>query len=174
MRLYLIRHPRPQVAEGICYGRSDLPLAEPVTAIAAQLRQRLPEGLPVYSSPLRRCRELAEALHPSPRCDARLQEMHFGAWEMRTWDVIGREALDAWAADPLRFVVPGGESVAEMRQRALEFVTELDSDTVIVTHAGVIKALTGWAEALPQDEWIRRSFAYGSVTVQEWSDVPER
>ena len=172
MRLYLIRHPRPDVADGLCYGQTDLPLAAPAAAVAAQLLPQLPPGLPVYSSPLRRCRELATELHRSPRFDARLQEMHFGAWELRAWDAIDREALDAWAADPLRFVVPEGESVGQMRHRALAFVTELEGDAVIVTHAGVIKALTGWAGALPQDEWIRRSFAYGSLTVVDWNDGP--
>ena len=29
MELYLIRHPRPQVAPGVCYGQTDLGLAEP-------------------------------------------------------------------------------------------------------------------------------------------------
>lgn len=174
MRLYLIRHPRPDVAEGICYGQTDLPLAEPAIEVAARLRPQLPAGLPVYSSPLRRCLELAVELHPRPRFDERLREMHFGAWEMQAWDDIGRAALDAWAADPLHFVAPGSESVARMRERALEFVATLDGDAVLVTHAGVIRALTGWAEALPQEVWIRRSFPYASITVQEWDADPRR
>ena len=61
MQLYLIRHPRPLVAPGICYGQQDLPLAEPVHRAAAALRAVLhdthPAGdaaapLTVVSSPL--------------------------------------------------------------------------------------------------------------------------
>lgn len=150
---------------GVCYGQTDLPLAEPVAGVAATLRRQLPTGLPLYSSPLRRCRDLAVALHSSPRLDARLQEMHFGSWEMQAWEDIGRDALDAWAADPLHFAPPDGESAAQMMQRVSEFFTELTSDTVVVTHAGVIKALAGWVQALPHNEWIQCSFSFGSLTV---------
>ena len=98
MILHLIRHPRPLVAAGICYGRLDLE-AENATALAASLRAELPTDLPVWRSPLSRCRALAEALHPQPLIDARLAEMDFGAWEGRSWDTIPRAELDAWAAD---------------------------------------------------------------------------
>ena len=33
MELHLIRHPRPDVAPGVCYGRSDLGLAESATEV---------------------------------------------------------------------------------------------------------------------------------------------
>ena len=80
MILHLIRHPRPLVAAGICYGRLDIP-AENAAAEAARLRRELPLELPVWSSPLLRCRALAAELHPLPRIDDRLAEMDFGAWE---------------------------------------------------------------------------------------------
>lgn len=165
MRLYLVRHPRPAVAEGICYGRTDLELAEDAAAVAAALRPQLPAGLPLFSSPLRRCRQLAAALHPAPVLDPRLLEMDFGAWEMQPWRTLGRAALDAWAAQPLDFAPPGGESPAQLMQRAREFLDELESDAIVVTHAGVIKALSGLLHDLPPAEWIGLSFPFGSVTV---------
>ncbi len=167
MQLFLIRHPAPLVAPGICYGRSDLALAGDVTAAAARVAAQLPPDIPVYSSPLRRCRELAAALHPAPRHDARLQEMHFGAWEMTPWQEIQREALDGWAADPLGYTPPGGESVAELQQRVLEFVAEIRalgmSQAAAVTHAGVIKVLAGLERQLPPRVWMALSFDYESV-----------
>ena len=78
MQLYLIRHPRPDVAPGLCYGRSDLTLAEDAAVVAAALRSLLPGNVPVFSSPLTRCRLLAEALHPAPQFDSRLLELDFG------------------------------------------------------------------------------------------------
>ncbi len=167
MQLFLIRHPAPLVAPGICYGRSDLALADDVAAAAARVAAQLPPDLPVYSSPLRRCRELAAALHPAPRHDARLQEMHFGAWEMTPWQEIQREALDGWAADPLGYTPPGGESVAELQQRVLEFVAEIRAQgmlrAAVVTHAGVIKVLAGLERRLPTRAWMALSFDYESV-----------
>jgi alpha-ribazole phosphatase len=168
VRLYLIRHPRPAVADGICYGQSDLDLAEPVVEMAALLAPRLPEGLPLYSSPLRRCHALAKALHPSPTLEPRLQEINFGTWEMQPWDAIDRVALDAWAADPLYFQPPGGESPAQLMQRVSGFLNELRTDAILVTHAGVIKAAFACIQKLPATEWMQLSFAFGTLTTLDW------
>ena len=171
MQLYLIRHPAPQVAAGICYGRSDLPLAEAVAAAAARIRPQLPPALPVYSSPLQRCRQLADALHPTARSDARLQEMNVGAWEMCPWERIQREALDGWAADPLGYAPPQGESVGELQQRVQSFVSAARRQGIaraaLVTHAGVMKVLVGEARRLPARDWMALSFEYESVVCVE-------
>ena len=69
--------------------------------VAARLKPFLPEGTTVFSSPLLRARQLAEALDPEARIDERLSEIDFGEWEGQPWDAIERDALDAWAADIL-------------------------------------------------------------------------
>lgn len=175
MQLYLIRHPAPQVAEGICYGRTDLPLAEHVGAAAARILPQLPlapsahppAACPLYTSPLQRCRQLAEVLHSTPRNDPRLQEMSFGDWELKPWRNIQREALDGWAADPLGYAPPQGESVGQLQQRVLHFVQELRDQgverAVLVTHAGVMKVLVGQERGLPTGTWMALSFAYEDV-----------
>ncbi len=171
MRLHLIRHPLPLVEEGICYGRSDLALRFPAEETAALLRARLQgllENVPLFSSPLRRCLELAKALHPAPRIDARLQELHFGRWEMQTWEAIGFEALNEWAADPLGFVPPGGESVNAMKARLDDFLAEVGphhEEVILVTHAGVIKTLIGKSENSSAQAWLSASVDYGSLTL---------
>ncbi len=173
MQLYLIRHPRPEVAPGLCYGRSDLALAEglSVVAAAAALRSLLPENLPLFSSPLTRCRLLAEALHPAPQFDARLLELDFGDWEMRPWNAIGRAALDAWAAQPLAFAPPGGESVAALRRRVAEFLAELAradrQPAVLVTHAGVMKACAAELLNMDSSAWFSMQFEFGAVSLIE-------
>ncbi len=170
MQLYLIRHPTPQVAAGICYGLTDLALADDVAAAAARIGPQLPplpQIPPVFTSPLQRCRQLADALHPAPRSDPRLQEMNFGEWEMRPWHLIQREALDGWAADPLGYAPPGGESVAQLQARVQDFVMELKDEglerAVLVTHAGVLKVLVGDSRRLPAREWMALKFEYESV-----------
>lgn len=167
MRLFLIRHPAPRVDAGICYGRSDLALADDAAAAAMRIRPQLPPGLPVYSSPLQRCRLLAHALHPAPLFDDRLIEMHFGDWEMTPWNRIQREALDGWAADPLGYAPPGGESVGALQARVLDFIAELaathQAAAALVVHAGVMKVLVGWRRGLPTREWMALGFDYGAV-----------
>jgi alpha-ribazole phosphatase len=170
VQLYLIRHPAPQVAAGICYGRTDLALAGDVATVAARIRAQLPQlppQLPLFTSPLRRCRQLADALHPAPHSDARLQEMNFGAWEMTPWSRIQREALDGWAADPLGYRPPQGESVAELQARVRAFVAETQAAglqrAVLVTHAGVMKVIVGQAQEMPPRQWMALMFEYGCV-----------
>jgi len=164
MILHLIRHPRPVVEPGICYGHLDL-AAENAAAVAEQLRAELPAGLPVWSSPLRRCRELAALLDAQPLVDARLAEMHFGDWEGCSWGAIPRAELDAWAADVADYAPPGGESPRQLQRRALDFVAGLAvPEAVIVTHAGVIRVLLAAWQKLPPERWSELSFAYGSRT----------
>ena len=68
MRLHFIRHTRPDIARGVCYGQSDIPLAASFAEEAEDVRARLTERLEgrtpsrIYSSPLSRCRRLCEAL----------------------------------------------------------------------------------------------------------------
>lgn len=165
MRLYLIRHPTPAVAPGVCYGRTDLALAEAMAPSAARLRPLLPPAAPLYSSPLMRCRQLADELHPAPRFDERLREIDFGHWEMQPWDSLDRRLLDLWAADPLTFTPPGGEAVAAVRARVLDFLATLPDDAVLVTHAGVMKICA--LELAGERDWFALRFAYGTVSLIE-------
>jgi len=175
VQLFLIRHPPPQIAAGICYGRLDVP-ARGVAAVAETLHKELPAGLPVVASPLRRCRELAEALHPTPRFVPALMEMDFGDWEGVAWDEIERTALDAWAADLLHHVPPGGESAAMLQARSVAALNALAAEglaaCVVVTHAGVMRAAVGHARGLPAAAWAQLRFAYGECLRLDWPATP--
>jgi alpha-ribazole phosphatase len=146
MALILVRHTTPLVAAGTCYGRTDLPLAESFEAEAATVaralaaaRAGLPATGPILSSPLSRCRRLAERLGPHDLHDG-FVEMDFGAWEGQPWDAIPRAELDLWAEDFLGARPHGGESVAALRDRVADALEGLPDGAVVVTHAGVIKA----------------------------------
>jgi alpha-ribazole phosphatase len=170
LTLYLLRHPRPLIAPGICYGQLDVAAEDPAP-IVARLRRELPPGLPVWSSPLQRCRTLAEALQPAPRLDARLMELDFGAWEGRPWDDIARPELDAWAADVDGYAPPGGEAPHQLQRRVLAFVGALPAGAhLVVTHAGVIRTLL----AAAADETLAAALQrpapdYGSLTRLDYS-----
>lgn len=140
--LFLARHARPEIAPGTCYGRLDMAADAAATAEAARaLDAVLPPGIAVVSSPLLRCRQLAQALGRPFRTDDRLQEMDFGAWEGRPWADIPRDKLDAWSAGFAHYAAGGGESVAVFMARvAAAFDEPGAADTLWVTHAGVIRA----------------------------------
>ena len=163
MQVYLIRHPRPVIGPGICYGRLDIDCLD-AAIVAAGLRPLFPCGIPLFSSPLRRARQLAQALSPEFIVDNRLSEIDFGEWEGRRWDEIERSQLDAWAGDILGFTPPGGESVATLQRRAIDFATSLEHPEVaMVTHAGVMRALVGHWRGLPVAEWSRLNFEFGGL-----------
>jgi alpha-ribazole phosphatase len=175
MILHLIRHPQPLIDPGICYGQLDVAAENPV-ATAERLRVELLPGLSpgftLWSSPLRRCRELSETLaelltplHLPVQFDVRLMEMNFGAWEGRPWDSVPRSELDAWAADVEGYAPPGGESPHQLRKRVLDFVAGLgDGEHVLVTHAGVIRLLLAHAAAASIADSLRHAPGYGSLT----------
>lgn len=161
------------MAPGLCYGRNNLALAEDPAACAATLLKQLPTDVPLFTSPLQRCLVLARALHAQPIIDERLVEMNFGAWEMRAWNDIPRNEIDAWSAAPLDYAPPGGEPVAALRVRVRDFLDERRSegsgDMAIVTHAGVMKLFASELLNLPVNCWLSMSFDYGEVFVIDTS-----
>ncbi|NLF29709.1 MAG: alpha-ribazole phosphatase [Planctomycetes bacterium] len=175
MAVILVRHTRPAVAEGVCYGRLDIDAADSFAAEAAAVLAAVPACDRLVTSPARRCRRLADHIAVAHRLpvavDPALAEMDFGHWEGRTWEDIGTESLDAWAADFLRFRGHGGESVEQFARRVRAALARHDSPderVLIVCHAGVIRcALAGNAD--DPEAWTR-PVPYGSV---HWAE-PDR
>ncbi len=150
MKLWLVRHARPLIDAGVCYGATDVPAdAAHTAATAAQLAALLPPDLALWTSPLQRCSALAEALRAlrpdlQLRREVRLAEMDFGCWEGVRWDDIPRSAYDDWTANFGRARFGGRESVNELLQRVAAVRAEAQAqgqDAVWVTHAGVLRAM---------------------------------
>jgi alpha-ribazole phosphatase len=149
MRLYLVRHPKPLISPGVCYGRTDLAVAADEDArVASILAAQLPADARLISSPLQRCAGLATALGcafgSDARFDARLVEMDFGRWEGWAWSDIPRAETSAWSTNIVAYRPGGGESLIEMAERVSAFHAELRSaqqDSIIVCHAGTIRLL---------------------------------
>ena len=145
--LILVRHTRPAVADGVCYGMTDLDLAATFEQETERVVETLPTAQRLVTSPLHRCRRLAERIGTAqglvPAIDERLREMDFGAWEGVRWDDIPRAELDAWAADFLYARPHGGENVYMLRERtraAIDDYRRSGLSHIVVTHHGVIKA----------------------------------
>ncbi len=163
MKLYLVRHPKPLLETGICYGATDVMCSEAAIEEGARsLLAALPKGLPIVSSPLSRCERLTQllcALEPdlSYKTDAKLTEMNFGAWEMQRWDAIDRQELSAWTDAFAIYRCGGsGESTAMLIQRVAQRLLEsarAGEDQIWITHAGVIRALQ-WLCAQPFELFI--------------------
>lgn len=173
MELHLIRHPKPDIPPGTCYGQSDIGLLEPVEAAAQRLRPLLPADFALHASPLARARLLAEALG-QPAIDARLKEMHFGTWELQRFDQIG-DALAGWSADPLGFRAPDGESVQDMAERVRQWLDDTlaaarqhaeaaNRPVVIVAHGGPLRVIAGHLLGIPPQRWLGLDFACAQST----------
>lgn len=168
MGLTLLRHTRPDVAESICYGRTDLSLPAGAEAdIAAALNGLADVPTAIVSSPAVRCRRLAEAAAVRFSLEFKtlpaLWEMDFGQWEGLAWADVPRGELDAWAADFHNACPHGGESVADMVARVMPVLQELRShpNTLVVCHAGVQKVAAAmmdqpepWSLTVPYGQWI--------------------
>ncbi len=180
MQLTLVRHPQPEVAQGLCYGSTDLAVTpEQLARALAALSASLAADATIYSSPLRRCRDLAAALAiqrgaAAPLIDPRLSEMDFGAWEMQSWDAIPRGQIDAWAADLADYRPGGGETLLEMAARVSAFYADVQRqqrDTIVICHAGTMRLLAACHTGLPLRETALRAaqqphaIAYGGTLI---------
>lgn len=107
----------------------------------------------VVSSPLVRCagftRDYARRHAVPHSLDARLMEMHFGAWEGLTAAELMATDPDALARfwnDPLHNTPPGGEPLPRFRARVLDawrdiLLAHARERVLLVTHGGVIRVL---------------------------------
>lgn len=190
MEIFVIRHTRVTGAEGLCYGRSDPPLADSFEREMLELAARLPGRFDaIYSSPSPRCRRLAEALlsllqpisppargiaqssGPSPALPLYLSEdlleMDFGAWEGRPWDAIPRAELDAWGADFVHVKPEGGENLEMLFRRVQRFLSALrarpEGRVLVITHAGVIRCIGAAFRNLPLQDLFTFEVGYGEV-----------
>lgn len=121
MTITFVRHTSVGVGPGVCYGHSDVPVAETFAAEAKAVVDALGGRRfdAVHTSPSTRCVRLAEACgHPDAMRDPRLMEMDFGRWEMQRWDDIRDPRLQLWYDDWIntpatgasRFSTTGGAS----------------------------------------------------------------
>ena len=147
LRIYAFRH-APVQAKGICYGQIDVETALSTAESLAQIQRSLEGGMPmnkVWTSPLERCRTLADAFGEPYEQDARLMEMSFGQWEGMSWTEIYESyphQMDAWGANWYEVAPPGGESARILEARVTDWVHSLKPGKHLVfTHAGVIRTL---------------------------------
>ena len=186
MKLTLIRHTALQVASGVCYGQSDIDVAASFADELNALKLKLAESDfdAIYTSPLQRCTKLADGLvgtfnKGATLVDDRLKELHFGDWEMQTWDSILREIFDEWAHNYANLAPPNGETFSQLQQRGVSFLEDAlqkhsGGNIVVVTHGGMIRALIAHVLNMPLKGLFRFTIDHGSVTQLEFGEsVPK-
>ncbi|RNF52828.1 phosphoglycerate mutase [Marinomonas hwangdonensis] len=174
MNLYLIRHPKPDVKKGLCYGDMDVPLLEGWEVGALGLKNALsldfsdPSNV-VYHSPLSRASQLAMFLSDGHGHSIEaLKELDFGHWEGLCWQDIPRQEIDLWAENIVHAAPYGGESLQVVADRVWEWwlsVRDLPMENcVVVAHSGVIKVFVSLLCQWPLAQCHRIDAGFSSVT----------
>lgn len=159
--LHLMRHGEPEQA-GRLHGHNDVAPIAAGMALCVERARSLPfSGM--GSSDLSRATCPAQAIAAERNLpliqDARWRELDFGDWEGRDPVDLPADAVARFWQDPDACPPPGGESWSMLRTRVGAAIDAIDSDRLVVTHAGAIRAAiatlfdwddrTTWAFALP-------------------------
>ncbi|MFI1399229.1 bifunctional RNase H/acid phosphatase [Streptomyces sp. NPDC020681] len=130
----------------------------------------------IVSSPLKRCRETAEAVANRLNLDVRiedgLRETDFGAWEGLTFAEVRErygDDLTAWLASPKVAPTGGGESFATVARRVATTRDKLLTSSagrtlLLVTHVTPIKTLVRLALGAPPESVFRMELSAASVS----------
>jgi alpha-ribazole phosphatase len=169
MEVYLIRHTTPKISKGICYGQTDLEVDE--TSFEQELKfvsKNIPNDIEKYfSSPLKRCKQLAEKLNADYSIDERLMELNFGDWENKNWNEIDQSHLNLWMQDFVNVSPPNGENYKNLHWRTESFINEVLETNLqkiaIITHAGNIRSFLSFVLSLPLENSFRIRLDYATV-----------
>ncbi len=172
MGLIFYRHPTPDAAPGLCYGKLDIGLGPSAADEIARACLNPPTVSGIVTSPAIRARALAEPLAKAAgaplSADERLWEMDMGAWEGILWSDIDRRESDPWAEDALNRPTPGGEAFTDVIERVRRVLESLETTTCIVAHAGPIRAAEIILTGATFDEVFARPVPYATpITFQK-------
>ena len=144
--VYLVRHGLPDFpgGRGMCIGTTDIPMGEAGLAQAEEMAKQLPSVTAVFSSPLTRAVQTAQAIGMPVTVMDGLREMYAGAWDGLTFDQIRQRYPELYAARArdLTLPLPGAEDHKEALARftaAMEQAASLaPGDFAVVAHGGII------------------------------------
>jgi len=156
--IVLVRHGETELnTAGVFRGRADVALNERGRSQADAVGQAL-STVPVsavYSSPMVRALDTARAIAAphdlTPVVDPAFNNIDLGEWQGAEKELVRREQPELWRLwrdDPDALRIPGGETLAEVRERAYSRALELanlhtDARIAIVSHRSVAKLLAG-------------------------------
>lgn len=188
-RVFLIRHAETTWNNERRYqGTLNSPLSELGWDQSYRTRDAL-RNVPlsaVYSSPLSRARETAHVIAephglPVTSVDG-LSEIRVGEWEgLTTSEIEARyaEAVHQWYTTPHLARIPGGETIEEMRARAVAALAEIRSRhearmVAIIAHGGVNKSIILTALGAPLASYWRVRQHNACINVLEYESARAR
>ena len=183
MRLYLIRHGETALNAKGCYYAV---LCEKGISQARYLKEILKEISFDYivASPLVRAYNTAQIVMEEREQeifgDRRLMEQDFGIFEGMTYKEIQNtypKELDAWNEEFSTYRIPKGESFADVRSRAEDFLRDIPSGReskgekmLIAAHKGTLGHLLAAMLKLPLDGYWNFVFEQGCYSVVDLED----
>ncbi|MEM1134616.1 MAG: alpha-ribazole phosphatase [Bacteroidota bacterium] len=179
MEVYVIRHTKVAVKKGICYGQSEVPLADTFLEEVNIFQQVLPpEFDKIYSSPLQRCVQLANTLNlKEVITDTRLKEMHFGTWEGKQWNTIDQKLLNRWMEDFVHINPPEGENLLMLYKRCESFLDDLAKQDynkiLLVTHAGFIRCVWAYFLDIPLKNSFKIPVGFQEISIFNLAEKKE-
>lgn len=187
-RLLLIRHAHVDTGARLC-GTLDVPLSATGRAQLHTLLHQAdaPPPAALYTSALRRAREVADALSRLwhlTAIEAAIHEISCGPMEGWPLDDLQRRHPGLWARNEAQndddFCWPGGETYRQFRSRVLAGLGGIARNhagrrVAVVTHAGVIAQVLGTIQGRPAAVWEEDRPEPLSATEILWcADVPQR
>ena len=136
----------------------------------------------VYSSPLKRALDTARSVAKHHGLDVSvahgLVDFHYGAWEGLSHQEVKdryRELYEQWLKEPHMIRMPDGESLDEVRERAMSVVDGMisrhDGAVVLVSHRVVNKVLICSMLGLDNSHFWNIKQDVGGITIFEYRDT---
>ena len=162
-RIYLIRHGETEFnRQGVFRGRLDIDLNDVGIKQAGETgRALMGEGIAyVLTSPLKRAvataRTVSECLGVGYEADEAFNNINLGSWQGVPKNKVKQdypEEWGKWTTEPEHLILPGGESVEDVKRRASVRIDEVirarEGAFAIVTHRSVIKVLAAHMLGVP-------------------------
>jgi len=181
-RIYLARHGEV-VNHGVYNGQTDVDITLTGLKQMERLRDLLKDKnlSAVYCSDLRRTQKGAEIIAQPhgliPQGFPHFREMHFGRWQGLNYQGVMEKYptdIPQWINNVETFRIPAGESVGDVRERAIPKLQELvefhrEQEFALVSHGALNRVILAEALHLSFAHLLRIEQDYGCLNIIEYT-----
>lgn len=190
MKFFLVRHGETEWNKlGRFQGHEDIKLNERGLAQARETAIAAIEWghSAIYTSPLTRTVQVAEEIArvtPMPVSkEPGLKELSLGDLEGVTGEEMRQgwpEVFSAWRTNPEQVLMPNGESLSQLRDRAWQSILDIeqkhsaDESLLVISHNFAIRSIVGELLGVPLHNFHRMSLSLASVCTFDSDDRGRR
>jgi alpha-ribazole phosphatase/probable phosphoglycerate mutase len=181
-RLYLMRHGEV-VNHGVYNGQTDVDITPSGVKQMERLRELLKDKslTAIYSSDLLRTKKGAKIIGQphglQPEGFRELREMNFGRWQGFTYQEVMEkypQDIPQWMNQLDTFRIPEGESILEVRERAMRKIgwfleRHRGKEFAMVCHGALNRVILAEALHLPIPQLLRIEQDYGCLNIIEYA-----